>query len=100
MPVKKIRINITDDTKIIVGTDNSADISDIKIGDKVRIRGIKHVTKPVVTAKVIVVVNSLPEIESDLNSLLDNENEISATITTNTNNEDSTTDTEIIIDAE
>ena len=100
MPVKKIRINITDDTKIIIGIDNSADISDIQIGDKIRIRGIKHATEPVVAAQTIVVVNSLPEIESDLNSLLDNENEVSATIITNTNDKDTTTETEIRINVE
>ncbi len=99
MPVKKIRIDIVDDTKIIVGIDNSADISDIQIGDKVRIRGIKHTTKPVVTAQTIVIVNLLPEIESDLDGLLDYENEVSATITTNTLNKNTTTNTEIRIDA-
>ncbi len=97
-PVKKIRVDITDKTKIIVGTNNNATINDIQVGDKVRIRGTKHAHLPIVVADTIVVVNSLPEVEEDLNASLDDVNEIvSEIVTDDTANaivSDSATDTE------
>jgi hypothetical protein len=79
---KKIRVDITDDTKIIIGTNETATINDIQIGDKVRIRGTRHAKLPLVVADTIVVVNSLPEIEEPEDTILDDINEVVEVITT------------------
>ncbi len=98
LPAKKIRVDITDNTEIIVGTNSNATINDIQVGDKVRIRGTKHADLPIVVADTIVVVASLPEVEENLDTPLDDINEIvSDIITNNISNaivSDSTTDTE------
>ncbi len=98
MPVKEIRVDITGDTKIVVGTNNNASISDIQIGDKVRIRGVRHANLPLVAAGTIVVVNSLPEIEEPENMEIDDLNEVVDEISTddieNSMMEDSDSDTE------
>lgn len=95
----KVRIDITEDTKIVVGTNEDATINDIQIGDKVRIRGVRHAKLPIVTADTIVVVNSLPEIEEDLSTNIDDINEVVEVITTD-DEEDTATDTEQEIDVE
>jgi hypothetical protein len=98
LPVKKIRVDINDNTKIVVGTNNNATISDIQIGDKVRIRGTRHAKLPLVVADTIVVVNSLPEIEEPEDTEIDDVNEIVSEIVTddpeNSIVEDSVSDTE------
>lgn len=98
LPGKKIRVDITEDTQIVVGTNSNATISDIQIGDKVRIRGTRHTGLPIVVADTIVVVNSLPEIEEPLDTSLNNLNEVvSEIVTDDTDNaivEDTTTGTE------
>jgi hypothetical protein len=98
LPVKKVRVDITDDTRIVVGTNNNATISDIQIGDKVRIRGTRHAGLPIVVADTVVVVNSLPEIEEAEETEIDDVNEVvSEIITDDTDNaivEDTTSDTE------
>jgi len=97
-PAKKIRVDIADNTQIVVGTNNNATISDIQTGDKVRIRGTRHANLPLVVAETIVVVNSLPEIEESEDTSLDDVNEVVSEIATNdTDNaltENTTTDTE------
>jgi len=97
-PVKKVRIDITEDTQIVVGTNTNAAISDIQIGDKVRVRGTRHAKLPIVVADTIVVVNSLPEIEEPLDTSINDVNEVvSEIVTDDTDNamtEDTTTDTE------
>ena len=97
-PIRNIKVDITDDTTIVVGTNNSATISDIQAGDKVRFRGTRHKNPPIVVADVVVVVNSLPEIEDDLTTSIDDVNEIVSEIDTDDDaNEltgDSNTDTE------
>lgn len=89
--VKKVRVDITDKTKIIIGTNENAAISDI--------RGTRHATLPLVTAETIVVVNSLPEIEENLETSIDDINEVVEVITTN-ESEDVATDTEQEIDVD
>ncbi|MEA2088226.1 MAG: Kazal-type serine protease inhibitor family protein [Patescibacteria group bacterium] len=74
-PVKKIRVDITSDTKIVVGTNTDATISDIQNGDKVRIRGVLQSNLPILIAETVVVVSSLPEVEASLSSSLDENNE-------------------------
>lgn len=100
-PVKRIRVDITPDTKIIIGTNSNGTISDLKIGDKIRGRGVAHAKLPVVTAQVIVVVNSLPEIEEPENTEIDNINEVVSEIVTDENSgnivDDTVSDTEEII---
>lgn len=97
-PVKKIRVDITNSTQIVVGTNSNATISDIQIGDKVRIRGTKHAKLPIVIAETVVVVNSLPEIEEPLDTSLDDVNEVVSEIVTNDSENaltgDTTTNTE------
>lgn len=61
-PVKNVKVSVTEDTEILVGTDLNADISDINVDDKVRIRGTRTVSSFV--AEDVVVVNSLPEMDS------------------------------------
>ncbi len=99
-----IRVDITPETKIVVGTNNNASISDIQVGDKVRIRGTKHAKLPIVVADTVVVVNSLPEIEENLTEPLDEVNEITAEITTDKTDEaivpDTSSDTEPEIETE
>lgn len=103
-PVKKIKVNITPNTKIIVGTNANATISDLKIGDKIRGRGIAHAKLPSVTAEVIVVVNSLPEIEEPGSTEIDDINEVVSEIITDENGgtivSDTTSSTEEAIDTE
>ncbi|MBU4000017.1 hypothetical protein KKG29_02460, partial [Patescibacteria group bacterium] len=97
-PVKKLRVDINDDTKIVVGTNENAVISDIQIGDKVRIRGIRHANLPIVTAETIVVVHALPEIEEPEDTSLNDLNEVVSEIVTDDTDgaitADTTTDTE------
>jgi hypothetical protein len=95
--VKKIRVDITDETRIVVGTDTSATISDIQVGDKIRVCGTRHATLAILTADTIVVVNSLPEIEEDLDTSIDDINEVVEVITTG-DDEVITSDTEEEID--
>ncbi len=97
-PVEEIRVDITNSTRIVVGTNNNATISDIQISDKVRVRGTRHANLPLVVAETVVVVNSLPEIEEPENTALDDVNEVvSEIVTDDTDNaivEDTTSDTE------
>jgi len=98
LPPKEVRVDITDKTRIVVGTSSNATISDIQVGDKVRVRGVKHANLPIVTADTVVVVNSLPEIEEPENKDLDEINElVDEIITDDTEHsivEDSSSDTE------
>ncbi len=101
---RRIRVDITPETRIVVGTNNNASISDIKVGDKVRIRGTKHAKLPIVVADVVVVVNSLPEIEESLDTAVDDVNEVVDEIVTDDNSgalvTDTSSDTEAEIDTE
>lgn len=81
-PGKKIKVEIASSTKIIIGTNDNGAISDIKNGDKVRIRGVMNENSSVVTAETIVVVNSLPEIEEPEDTPINDINEIVSAITT------------------
>ena len=81
-PVKNVRVNITDKTRIVVGTNANAVISDIKVGDKVRVRGIRNSNSTAVAAETIVVVSSLPEIEEPVNSSINDVNEVVSEIVT------------------
>jgi hypothetical protein len=56
---KTVTVKVTSETKIVVGENNSATISDLKVGDLVRGRGVWSATSQVLTADVIVVVSSL-----------------------------------------
>ncbi len=106
LPSKIIRVDINDNTRIVIGTNTNASLSDIKIGDKIRVRGIRHDNPPIVVAETIVVVNSLPEIDDDLEIPLDDINEVvSEIVTDNTGNtliDDVTgnTDEEVVISEE
>ncbi len=73
---------VNNKTKIVVGTNTSATISDIKNGDKVRIRGVMNSNTNEVTAETIVVVNSLPEIEEPEDTSINDVNEIVSVIAT------------------
>lgn len=83
LPAKKIKVVVNSNTKVVVGTNNNATLSDIKNGDKVRIRGTMSATNEALTADTIVVVNSLPEIEEPEDALINDINEIVSVITTN-----------------
>ncbi len=98
LPSKKIRVDIKEDTVIVVGTNNNATINDINVGDKVRIRGIKHASLPLVSAETIVVVSSLPEVEEPLTTNLDDINEIVSVIVTD--DEDGALTTDVVTDTE
>lgn len=103
-PAKSVKVAVTDKTKIVVGTNANAAISDIQVNDKVRVRGTRNGNSTVITADTIVVVSSLPEVEEPLTASLDDVNEIVTEITTddagNAIVEDTTTDTEEEIIAE
>lgn len=81
-PIKSIKVVVTEKTKIVVGTNTKASLSDIKAHDKVRVRGVINANSTVVTADTIVVVSSLPEIEEPLNTPIDDVNEIVSVIET------------------
>ncbi len=97
-PAKKIKVEITSDTKIVVGTNENATIADIKNGDKIRVRGTRHASLPLIVADKVVVVGSLPEIEEALDQSINDINEIVTEVATDdTENaivDDTTTDTE------
>ncbi|MDP3043475.1 MAG: DUF5666 domain-containing protein [bacterium] len=97
-PARSVKVAVTDKTKIVVGTNTNAAISDIKVNDKVRVRGTRNKNSTIITADTIVVVSSLPEVEEPLTASLDDVNEIVSEITTddagNAIAEDTTTDTE------
>ncbi len=76
LPSKKIKVKITNETKVVVGTNTGATIADIQKGDKVRVRGVMQAGQKEVLAHTVVVVSSLPEIEADLEDDLDEVNEI------------------------
>jgi len=98
LPKKRIRVDITEDTNIVVGTNENATISDIQIGDKVRIRGVRHAKLPIVTADTVVIVNSLPEIEESIDISLDDINEVVDVITTDDTEEVLTDEEEEIVE--
>ncbi len=82
LPARKVRVDITSQTKIVVGTNSNATISDIQVGDRVRVRGTRHAKLPIVVADSIVVVSSLPEIEEPETVALDDVNEIVSQLVT------------------
>ncbi len=104
LPPKIVRVDITDKTRIAVGTNTNASLSDIKVGDKVRVRGVRHKKLPIVTAHTVVVVSSLPEIEEPLDVDLDEINEAVDEIVTDKTDEaivpEVVSDTEEEIEAE
>lgn len=81
-PAKKIKVKINGNTKIVIGTNTNAAISDIQKGDKVRIRGTRISADNSVLAETIVVVNSLPEVENCLETPIDEVNEVVSEIKT------------------
>lgn len=82
MPARKITVQVTSNTKIVVGTNSNATLADIQVGDKIRARGIINVGSKTLTADTIVVVNSLPEIEEPLETPVDDVNEVVSEIVT------------------
>lgn len=90
--VKKIKVEIASTTKIIIGSNTNAALSDIQNGDKIRVRGVRQETTGKIIADTITVVNSIPEIEEDMDTLLDEINEVASEIITD--DQDTTTDTE------
>ncbi|MCK5415989.1 hypothetical protein KAI92_01010 [Candidatus Parcubacteria bacterium] len=92
MPTKKMKVEISDETTIIIGTNQNATISDIKNGDKVRVRGTRHVDLPLINAETIVVVSALPEIEEDEEALINDVNSTAEVIVTDEEETDVDTD--------
>lgn len=82
MPAKKITVQVTSSTKIVVGTNSNATLADIQVGDKIRVRGTLSATNKILTADTIVVANSLPEIEESLETSVDDVNEVVSEIVT------------------
>lgn len=74
LPAKKIKVTLNNETIITVGTNNNALISDLSVGDKIRIRGTRNETLKTVLAETIVVVGLLAEIESDMSKELNDVN--------------------------
>lgn len=101
MSEKKMRVDISSDTIIMVGG-VEATINEITNGDKVRIRGVRHASLPLISAESVVVVSSLPEIEEDLNESIDDINVTVDEIVTDDDgdqSEDSTsTETEEVVE--
>jgi hypothetical protein len=56
---KTVTVKVTSATKIVVGTNTAATISDLKVGDLIRGRGVWSATTQIVTADIVVVVSSL-----------------------------------------
>jgi hypothetical protein len=95
---KKIKVEVNTDTKIIIGGNTTATLSDIKVGDKIRTRGTRSKTNDLITADTIVVVPSIPEIDEALETGIDEVNEVVSII--NVDDEEDENDTEEIIDNE
>lgn len=94
---KKIQVVVNDQTVIVVGTNNHATLADVKVGDKVRIRGVWQSNQPSVVAETIVVVSSLPEIEESITTSVDDVNEVVDVISTNTQESTATTTEQEIV---
>lgn len=77
-----IKVTVDDNTKYVVGTNEKASFDDIKVGDKVRIRGVRDKTENIVYADKIVVVAALPEIDEPLSTPINDVNEIASEIVT------------------
>lgn len=56
---KTVTVKVTSATKIVVGENTAATISDLQVGDLVRGRGVWSATNQMLTAYVVVVVSSL-----------------------------------------
>ena len=104
LPKREMKVEVTENTQIVVGTNTSATLSDIQVGDKIRFRGTRHANDTRVVADTIVVVSSLPEIEDSLETSIDDINEVVSEIDTdddaNELAEDTTTTTEEEVDEE
>ena len=93
-PSRQIKVEITENTRIVVGTNTNATIGDIQVGDKIRFRGTRHNAEvPYVIAETIVVVNSLPEVEEELTTPIDDINEVVSEIDTDDDEDELTNDT-------
>lgn len=90
---QEMKVEISDKTKIIVGTNEEATLSDIENGDKIRVRGTRYEEEGKIIADTIVVVSSIPEIEEDMETMLDEINENVSSIVTD-ENQNTSTDTE------
>lgn len=76
LDAKKMRINISSTTVIRIGDNDQATLDDLSVGDRVIVRGIRHARLPLIEARKVVVMPSLPELEEDLDTLLDDVNEV------------------------
>ncbi len=75
LPSRSLRIDVTKDTQIIVGPNQNASLTDLKVGDLVRVRGVHAAKLPIVTADKIVAVPEIPAITAPLSAPLDKINE-------------------------
>ena len=76
MPTQIVRVNITADTEIRIGTNIDATIADIQAQDRILVRGIRRAGDKIIDAKSIVVLPSLPELDDELNTSLDDINDV------------------------
>ncbi len=104
LPSREITVRVNDKTRIMVGTNKNAELSDIQVGDKVRGTGVKHADLPLVDARTVVVVSSLPEIEEETTTGIDDVNEVVSEITTDDDSnaivEETETETEEVIEVD
>jgi len=100
---KQMKVIIASSTKIVIGTNANGTVSDIKVGDKIRVRGVRSLTQNLITAEVINIVSALPEIDEPLTIMLDDINEVVSELKTNDDKnaikKDLNTETEIEITA-
>ena len=82
LPAKQIKVVVNSNTKISVGANTNATLSDIKTGDKVRVRGVMDAKQQTITADAIAVVSALPAIDEPLNTSLDDINQVVTQLTT------------------
>jgi len=76
MPTQIVRVNITADTEIRIGANIDATIADIQAQDRILVRGIRRAGDKIIDAKSIVVLPSLPELDDELNTSLDDINDV------------------------
>jgi len=98
MPSRLMRVNITDRTVIRIGDNEQATIDDLSTGDRVIVRGVRNKSSNVIIAHKIVVFPSLPEIDDDLDTPLDDLNEVIEEIVTDVDSTANLTDTEVEIE--
>ncbi len=75
LPVKEMRVNVSEKTKIVMGG-KEVTLAELSVGDRVLVRGVRHKSLPLIEAYKVVIFPTLPEIDDDPETALDEINEV------------------------